>query len=367
LQKNFIFVASLGALLLIAPLFSGCKDDVLIIPHPALPKPPHQVATWDLVGLNGEFDISAIRIFPDRPWIILVGIASDYSRGTQGKILRSVDWGNSWAVVADSISVSQIILDRLNPSVVYASLNVRNLAQPGILKSDDEGVHWSRFDSALSLSQDDSIDPIAVDPSNSDIVYAGVVGIFGGGLIKTTNAGESWLVLPDTFSGFNPLGGGVTAIAIDPKNSNEIYIGTAGLGNVFKSYDGGKTVSVIYRDTSTITGNITVNPFRSNVVYMGAGPFLQSCDHGITWITRSIPGPQCIIVYKDSVLFVGEHYQGDGGVWQTMDDGSTWELIGLIVNSFTVPIMALDLDRNNGFLYAANGSSAGGIYRYRIK
>lgn len=81
---------------------------------------------------------------------------------------------------------------------------------------------------------------IVEDPNNSQIVY---IGAPAGGLWKTTNGGNSWQPLTDDFMSL-----GVTGIAINPSNSQEIYIATGdGFASdsysvgVFKSLDGGET------------------------------------------------------------------------------------------------------------------------------
>jgi hypothetical protein len=79
---------------------------------------------------------------------------------------------------------------------------------------------------------------IAVDPTNENIWY---VGAPAGGIWKSTDAGTSWTNLFDDFPQI-----GVSGIAIDPNDSNIIYISTGdddaadsySVG-VFKSVDGG--------------------------------------------------------------------------------------------------------------------------------
>src|ERR1051326_5774924 len=82
---------------------------------------------------------------------------------------------------------------------------------------------------------------VRFDPANSTIVFAGTPA---GGLWKSTNSGNGWAMLHT-----DSLGSlGVTDVAVDPKNSQVIYLGsgdgdggdTYGLG-VLKSTDGGLT------------------------------------------------------------------------------------------------------------------------------
>src|SRR5258708_6156364 len=63
---------------------------------------------------------------------------------------------------------------------------------------------------------------IVVDPTNSQVVYAGFAD---GGLWKTTNGGTSWTPLTDTQPTL-----AIGAIVLDPKNPATVYVGT-GEGN----------------------------------------------------------------------------------------------------------------------------------------
>ena len=83
---------------------------------------------------------------------------------------------------------------------------------------------------------------IAVDPTNSNIVYAGFAS---GGIWKTTDGGVSWTPLGDNLPSMS-----VSALALDESNPSTIYMGTGeGWGNVdaihgvgiLKSTDGGAT------------------------------------------------------------------------------------------------------------------------------
>ena len=84
---------------------------------------------------------------------------------------------------------------------------------------------------------------VAVDPRNSDVVYG---GSSGGGVWKTTDGGLRWRPLTDTLSSLS-----VGAIALDPSAPDVVYVGTGflehaspnlyyGVG-IFKSTDGGET------------------------------------------------------------------------------------------------------------------------------
>ena len=74
-------------------------------------------------------------------------------------------------------------------------------AQGGVWKTTDAGVHWAPVldDAAAAAGTGLAIGSLAVDPANSSTIYAGTgeanLGLdsyFGGGILKSTNAGSTW-------------------------------------------------------------------------------------------------------------------------------------------------------------------------------
>ena len=374
MRRLLLFISPALFLLMQLPIFitCGCKEDLLVVKVPEDPQPPTQAKTWDFVGFAGGANITSIMVIPDQPWVIYAGVRSNFSDGTVGSVMKSIDWGMTWKTVVDSISVSALVCDPGNHSIIYAGLNTNNGSIPGVIKSSDAGITWARSDSGLYFDQETWVDLITTDLLNGSIVYVGIIGLFGGGLAKSTDAGRSWVYLPKRSPG-SPriLGTGVTAIAIDPKNTNEIYAGVAWTGGLYKSYDGGTTFGTLRDTGESIPVALVVNPFRTNTVYLdyiGAN-FHRSTDHGETWSgnpTHSIEANR-IIVYRDSTLYAAGYFGDGGGVYCSTDDGTSWKTISLVVDSLSVPIMAMEIDKKNGFIYVANGKySSAGIYRYKI-
>ena len=95
--------------------------------------------------------------------------------------------------------------------------------------------------------------------------------------------------------GSSPVSGLVSAIAINPSNSNLIYIGTAG-GGVWRTDDGGTSWNPIFDRQLSLgvgePGALAIDPNNTDVIYVGtsrrvsaqpqAGLF-KSTDGGTTW------------------------------------------------------------------------------------
>jgi len=117
----------------------------------------------------------------------------------------------------------------------------------------------------------------AIDPSDPNTYYFGTPG---GGVWKSTNAGQTWVPIFDQ-TGMASIG----ALAIAPSNPQTIYVGTGeetrGDG-VYKSTDGGKSwTNVGLRDTHYI-GSIVISATNPDEIVVGAiGDRTPSQERGV--------------------------------------------------------------------------------------
>ncbi len=166
------------------------------------------------------------------------------------------------------------------------------------------------------------ISDIAVNPENNSEYY---VGVASGGLWKTENHGTTFTPIFDNQKVFS-----IGCLAMDPNNSNVVWVGT-GENNtqrnlaygdgVYKTTDGGKTFKNMGLKTSRQIGKIMIDPRNSNVVYVAS--------QGQAW------GPG-----------------GERGLYKTTDGGKTWKRI-LYVGEYTgASDMEMD-PRNPDILYVA--------------
>ncbi len=137
------------------------------------------------------------------------------------------------------------------------------------------------------------INVIMVAPNAPNTIY---IGSPAGGLWKTTDGGGSWASLTDNIPSM-----GVSAIAINSNNPNQILIGTGdrdandtyGVG-VLKTTDGGITWTQTSLTWAVSTGHtsarMVTNPSNPNIVLAGTTDGLyRSTDFGDTW-TKVLTG-----------------------------------------------------------------------------
>lgn len=329
---------------------------------------------WTYLGLGNE-TVTSIAIDPANSNIIYVGSIYDYSAGKVGKLFKSTNAGKTWNMIAKGGGYSQLLIDPEHPQTIYAA--------PGtILKSTNGGKTWQESDTGIRLDYEHRVVPMAMDPSNPGILYAGTGGLFGGGLYKTTDAGKSWNQI-----GSDSLTGGVASIDIDPHNSNIIYAGTASAGILWMSTDAGRHwVRTGLGETGLIIESIFVD---SKELYAGLssnnGPYdidpyygiWRSENGGGNWknYNQGLPqgsGVMNIVAQNNSqTLYMTMSFPNPsptptvdslGGVYERKSTAGSWTKIG-IDTLYDFYSSSMTISPNGKYLYFGNK----GVYRLKLK
>ncbi len=204
-------------------------------------------------------------------------------------------------------------------------------------------------------------------------------------------------ILNGNVPGNQPLAGRITGIAAEPTDPNTIYIASAG-GGVWKTTDAGNSWTPLTDNQPTLVmGAIALAPSDPNVIYAGTGEadgtsvnflpnfspttfygrgVLKSTDGGKTWtllgndvfdrrsIARVVVDPKDADVAYVAVGQPGFNgLTGDQGIWETTDGGKSWTnttaASGIRDNlAFTDLVMDPGNDQH---LYAAAGDPAGSV------
>ena len=196
---------------------------------------------------------------------------------------------------------------------------------------------------------------LAINPNNSSEFY---VAAAAGGVWKTTNAGTTFKPIFDNYGSYS-----IGSLAMDPNNSNVIWVGTGENNNqrsvsygdgLYKSSNGGASFQKVGLDKSEHIGMIKIDPRNSDVVYVAAtGPLwsaggdrglYKTTDGGKTWdkvleISEHTGVNEIHIDPRNpDVLYATAHqrrrrqwtYLGGGpesGIYKSKDAGTTWEKV----------------------------------------
>src|SRR6476660_2053726 len=245
-------------------------------------------------SMGGRID--DIAVSESDPSIIYVGYAV-------GGVFKSENNGTTFTPVFETYgtaSIGDIAIHPTNPNIVYVGTGEANNRQTssfgdGIYKTTDGGKTFTN----TGLKETQTIARIVIDPKNPETVYAASPGhLFGPnperGVFKTTDGGKTWnkIKFIDDDTGF-------TDIAIDPSNSNVLYAASyqrrrsgccfngGGPGSaLWKTADAGKTWTKLSSKglPEGTYGRIALDVSRSNpnVVYaqIEAGNVGQPVDTG---------------------------------------------------------------------------------------
>jgi photosystem II stability/assembly factor-like uncharacterized protein len=212
-----------------------------------------------------------------------------YAATSEG-IYKSTDAGGNWASVLGYKMVIDLLINPVNPSVLYASIgNLTNnaptpLAERGIFKSTDAGVSWTKLSGGLPSTWSGKAN-IDMYKGNPDVIVASICNDVTTyvGLYRTTNAGANWTVGSTSVASSNQ-GWYNNGVIIKPNDQNTILVGTL---NVEKSTNFGSSFSTNSSWSAWYSGatppgqpegpsnyvhadvhNFTSNPLDPNKVYV---------------------------------------------------------------------------------------------------
>ncbi|MBX2872615.1 MAG: glycosyl hydrolase [Saprospiraceae bacterium] len=249
--------------------------------------------TWRHMGLKETQAIARIRVHPTDPNTVYVAaLGHPYGDNEERGVFRSTDGGNTWKkvlYVSDQAGAVDLIIDRTNPKVLYAST-------------------WQ--------------------------VYRKAWKMWGGGpdcrLFKSVDGGDNWIDLtknPGMPEG--PIGKiGVTVSPADPMRVWAIV--EANEGGVFRSDDGGWTWERTnserkLRQRAFYYSRIYADPWDKDIVYCLNTGFYKSTDGGVNFDqTIRVPHGDNHDLWIDPNDPMRMINGNDGGGNVSINGGKTW-------------------------------------------
>lgn len=218
---------------------------------------------------------------------------------------------------------TKIFLILLSFSLLAVSCDLFGAGTGGIVKTGNGGIDWQPSikikDTNQTLSGA-SISKLAFDPKSFSVLYAATVNK---GLFVSKDGGSSWEEMLGKIS--------VLDFAVNPQDSNTIY--AAGIfnnnGKVFGTRDGGKSWTEVFSaaesDNSARAIAIDPNNPQSILIGLNNGPIIRSDDGGNTWrlVNNYNDRINQILWNNEAVYIVGR----TTGVYKSSDGGSTFKPI----------------------------------------
>ncbi len=331
-------------------------------------------------GYQGLGRLNAIGFHPTNPDIVYVGAPA-------GGLWYTTTGGNEWTSTTDglpTLGVSAIVIDPLNPSIIYIGTGDRDAGDApgiGVMKSTDNGLTWQLSNTGMGNR---IVGDMLIDPTNTQIVYAGtnsgfyksvdgganwdsknngsfkdiafkpgsttiLYGASGGGFYRSTDAGENWFQITAGMPG-----GARSVIAVTPANPEIVYVllakGDNGFKGLYKSTNSGLTFTEMSTSPNIMdwscdgsgTGGqawydlaLVADPVNPEVIYAGGVNVWKSTNGGATWQINGHWYGGCGVaeVHADQHIFEfnpinNRIYIGnDGGIYWTDNGGSQWNEI----------------------------------------
>lgn len=191
---------------------------------------------------------------------------------------------------------------------------------------------------------------LAMDPSDNQALY---LGSAKNGLFYTYDNAENWII------GYSLGRIPIKSIMVDPNSKCIIY--AASENKLYKSYDCSRNWEEIYFDNNPAVGvsALAIDHYESNNIYFGTsrGELVKSADGGNNWATINrfeAPILKIVVSPHDSrIVFVATR---NNGIYRSDNSGKNWQDLGGILAEFNIKEDFKDLiaaESENGRLILA--------------
>jgi photosystem II stability/assembly factor-like uncharacterized protein len=305
--------------------------------------------TWTPVFEHeGSYAIGVIEIDPANPSTVWVGTGENNSQRSVGYgdgVYRSSDGGKSWTNVGlkNSGHISMIRIHPEDSNVVWVAAQGplwSSGGDRGLYRTDNGGASWKRI---LDIDPNTGVNEFVIDPADADTIVASgyqrrrhvwtlINGGPGSGIHKTNDGGKTWREITTGLPGGDM---GRIGLAMAPSAPNVLYAiveADEDEQGVYRSTDFGESWekrSDHMTSSPQYYNELYVDPNDADVVYSVDTFSHRSKDGGKTWqripITNRHVDDHALWIdpANPGHLYIG----GDGGVYETWDDGVTWRHI----------------------------------------
>ena len=303
-------------------------------------------SSWEPIS-DGYFggSIGAISVSESDPNIIYVGEGEQTLRGNVSSghgMWKSTDAGETWQYIGlpKSEHISRIRVHPENPDIVYVGV-IGNLWKPnserGLYKTNDGGVTWEKI---LYVSDKAGIGDLILDPNNSRIIYATTWQMKRNGyrmdsggpdskIFRSYDSGRTWEDISE-FNGLPSFPWGIVGVTISPVNSKRIWVMVeADNGGLFRSDDGGNNWEKVnsnraLRQRAWYYTRIYADTQNEDKVFVLNVSYGVSTDGGKTFTLKNAPHGDHHDLWIDPNNNMRMVIADDGGAQVSNDGGENW-------------------------------------------
>ena len=290
--------------------------------------------SWQSLGLDHAI-VSSLLFVPGPTPRILAGVMPSGNEQTDAAVFASEDGGRTWLPWDGGLAIRNgrrawaysLAIDPGDPNRLYMGESYP------ILRSRDGGISWE----FVYLTQDDQgqgVHAILVSPQRDGHVWAaGGTALFTAFVVRSADWGNTWEFADPTPT----LENTVQALAVDPSHSDRLWAGLSGVfGGVVRSEDAGRTWAYVLGPRAggwvyalmllngalyaVSSDNFRQSPTMSALTLADLGLY-RTRDGGETWDTLPVPegagGGQTIALDSEGRLLIGTRLGTRGtGVWR---------------------------------------------------
>lgn len=272
-------------------------------------------------------------------------------------VFRSDDSGDNWSekIKGAANAVGSDIL-AFKDTVFVATMD------NGLLKSTDAGFEYSCSFPKITTANIETMGHVwRIESLGGDklIATSSPWNVDRNQIILSNDAGTTWKIVP--IPGPRPKGNALwgqgypRALAVDPHNPNNVYVGVDGNGGgIFISHDGGQTFTrpIVQPGSLRIYNALAIDPRDTSIIYWGAvgtgGGIYRSDDLALSWkkVFQVSWAVYDLKITSDGIIYAG--CEGPAGATLfSSKDGNIWSIVNVFDKHPGASVEAIALDPRN--------------------
>lgn len=296
---------------------------------------------WSLIGIPATL-VTGLSVSPLNPGLIYAGAEDGFYVKRDGRWVPTTLWGG------ETSGIKSIATSPIDSNLVIASYN-NAIFMPLVHKSTDGGQTWEM---TQMLFDGSDVWNIIFDPIFPERVYGVWCWplVHTGGLIISEDSGDTWDIVEL---------GEATDLAINIENSDELYLLEIS-GKVQRSTDRGINWTTIRTETDTSHYAIAIDPLNPENIYLGTYSVWKSPDGGDTWTRTNLNKWVLDLAFDENSGYLYAATYGSG-VCFTTDGGETWDSLNVPANPY---LRLIDIGEGEDHSIIYVGSFGTGVFEW---